>query len=123
MSTQEYLNQYLSILVFCIIAGLLAIIMLVIPFLASKRRAYKAKIAPYECGFEPFSQPRKQFRISFAIVAILFIIFDLELTFLFPWTLVLKEVGIYGFVSMLSFISLLFIGFIYEWRNGALDWN
>ncbi len=123
MNVQEYIQEYLPILIFFMIAGALAIIMIALPFIAAKSRSYKAKNAPYECGFEPFSQPRRQVSIGFYMVAILFIIFDLEITFLFPWAIVLKSIGIYGFISMMSFLFLLLIGFIYEWKNGALEWD
>ncbi len=119
----ESVKEYLPILIFFVIAIGLAVIMLVIPFIVAKTRPYKAKIAPYECGFAPFSEPRSQFNVSFYMVAILFIIFDLEIAFLFPWAIVLKQVGLYGFVAMMIFLSLLLLGFIYEWVNGALEWD
>jgi len=82
-----------------------------------------AKLSPYECGFEAFEDARMKFDVRYYLVAILFILFDLEIAFLFPWAIVLKEIGMFGFVSMMIFLSILVAGFIYEWKKGALEWE
>ncbi len=118
-----YAKDYLPILVFIAIAVGLAIVMILIPFIVALRRPDKEKISAYECGFEPFSDARDKFDVRFYLVSILFIIFDLEIAFLFPWALVLKEIGIFGFWSMMLFLFVLTVGFIYEWKKGGLDWE
>ena len=110
--------EYLGIFLYFIIATLLAILLLGVSFLASTRRADPEKISAYECGFDPFDDSRSRFDIKFYLVAILFIIFDLEVAFLFPWALVLKKVSFFGFWSMMVFLLVLTIGFVYEWRKG-----
>lgn len=114
---------YLPILIFLGIAVALAIVMVVIPFVIAPKRPDAEKLSPYECGFEAFDDARSRFDIRFYLVAILFIIFDLEVAFLFPWAVVLKEIGVFGFWSMMAFLGLLTIGFIYEWKKGALEWE
>ncbi len=115
--------QYLPILIFlAIVIGLSCVIML-IPFLLNKRTADREKLSPYECGFEGEGEVRNKFDIQFYLVAILFIIFDLEIAFLFPWAVSLKTIGVFGFWSMMIFLTLLTVGFIYEWKRGALDWK
>ncbi len=116
-------EAYLPILIFIILAGGLALVMVILPFLLAKRAPDKEKTSPYECGFEVFEDCRHQFDVRFYLVAILFIIFDLEIAFLFPWAIVLKEIGYFGFWSMMIFLGILTIGFAYEWRKGALDWE
>lgn len=115
--------QYLPILIFlAIVIGLSCVIML-IPFLLNKRTSDREKLSPYECGFEGEGEVRNKFDIQFYLVAILFIIFDLEIAFLFPWAVSLKTIGVFGFWSMMIFLTLLTVGFIYEWKRGALDWK
>lgn len=116
-------SQYLPILFFLIIAVGLSIVVAVIPFILVKRSPDKEKISSYECGFEGEGPVRNEFDVQFYLVAILFIIFDLEIAFLFPWAVVLKEIGIFGFFSMMFFLFVLTVGFIYEWRRGALEWK
>lgn len=116
-------NQYLPILIFFIISLSLALLLVIIPFLISGIRGYSAKTSPYECGFESFDNNRSLFDIRFYLVSILFIIFDLEVAMIFPWAMALKYIGLLGFLSMISFLAILAIGFIYEWKKGALDWE
>lgn len=116
-------TQYLPILFFIAIAAGLSIIISIIPFLLAKRSPDSEKISPYECGFEGEGPVRNEFNVQFYLVAILFIIFDLEIAFLFPWAVSLKQIGIFGFWSMMAFLTLLTIGFIYEWKRGALEWK
>ena len=115
--------QYLPILFFLIVALGLSIVISVVPFILSKRKPDSEKNSQYECGFEGEGPVRGDFNVQFYLVAILFIIFDLEIAFLFPWAVVLKEIGVFGFASMMIFLTFLTIGFIYEWRRGALDWR
>ncbi|MDJ1407508.1 MAG: NADH-quinone oxidoreductase subunit A [Candidatus Midichloria sp.] len=116
--------QYMPILIFLVIALALAFALLIVPFFAASIRDDKEKLSQYECGFETFdSNVQSRFDIRFYLVSILFIIFDLEIAFLFPWALVMQQIGIVGFVSMMTFLVVLMIGFIYEWKKGALDWE
>ncbi len=115
--------QYLPILFFLVIALGLAIVITVIPFIVAKRKPDQEKNSPYECGFEGEGPVRNEFNVQFYLVAILFIIFDLEVAFLFPWAVSLKTIGVFGYWSMMSFLILLTIGFIYEWKRGALEWK
>jgi NADH-quinone oxidoreductase subunit A len=117
------LNDYLPILIFFGIAAALSLVILIIPFIVAESRPDKEKLSPYECGFEGEGTVRNEFDIQFYLVAILFIIFDLEIAFLFPWAVSLKTIGVFGFWSMMGFLSLLTIGFIYEWKRGALEWK
>jgi NADH-quinone oxidoreductase subunit A len=120
----SYVNsQYLPILIFLIIAIGLSLVILVIPFIVNKMRPNFHKNSPYECGFEGEGPIRNEFKVQFYLVAILFIIFDLEVAFLFPWAVILKEIGLVGFYSMMMFLFILTIGFIYEWKRGALEWK
>lgn len=116
-------TQYLPVLIFLIVAIGLSCVIMLIPFLLKKRNPDKEKNSPYECGFEGEGIVRSEFDVQFYLVAILFIIFDLEIAFLFPWAVVLKEIGVFGFCSMMIFLTLLTLGFIYEWKRGALDWK
>ena len=95
----------------------------VLGFLLGPHRPDAAKNSPYECGFEAFEDARMKFDVRYYLVAILFILFDLEIAFLFPWAVVLNEIGLFGFVSMMVFLGILVIGFFYEWRKGALNWD
>jgi NADH-quinone oxidoreductase subunit A len=116
-------SQYLPILLFLIIAIGLSIVIILIPFIINKMRPDYQKNSPYECGFEGEGPVRNEFKVQFYLVAILFIIFDLEVAFLFPWAVALREIGAIGFWSMMVFLIILTIGFIYEWKRGALDWK
>ena len=123
MDIQLYLQNYLSILIFIIISACLAFVLIIIPFIINKSNPDKEKLSTYECGFESFGNAKKKFDIRFYLVSILFIIFDLEIAFLFPWAVMLKEIGLIGFWSMIAFIVTLTIGFVYEWKKGALEWE
>ncbi|MEC9348045.1 MAG: NADH-quinone oxidoreductase subunit A [Pseudomonadota bacterium] len=117
------LGEYLPILIFLGVAIGLASIMVIASFVIARQRPDTEKLSPYECGFEPFSDSRSQFDVRFYLVAILFIIFDLEVAFLFPWAISLGEIGTFGFWSMMIFLGVLTVGFIYEWKKGALEWE
>ena len=119
----EFLNDYLSIIIFLIIALILSTGFIFINFLFSPKKPDPEKLSSYECGFEPFNDSRMEFDVRFYLVAILFIIFDLEIAFLFPWAISLGTIGLFGYVSMMIFLFILTIGFIYEWKKGALDWE
>jgi NADH-quinone oxidoreductase subunit A len=118
-----FLAAYFPILVFIGIAGVIAVAMLGASLLAARQNPYPEKLSAYECGFEPFDDARRPFDVRFYLVAILFIIFDLEVAFLFPWAVSLSATGLFGFLSMLGFLGVLTVGFVYEWRKGALDWE
>jgi NADH-quinone oxidoreductase subunit A len=120
---QPVLYGYLPILVFMVIAGVIAVAMVGGSLLAAHQKPYPEKVSAYECGFEPFDDARRRFDVRFYLVAILFIIFDLEVSFLFPWAVVFGHLGLYGFWSMMVFLGVLTIGFTYEWRKGALEWD
>ena len=118
-----FLKEYLSIIIFVLVALGLSIGFILLNFLLSPKNPDPEKLSAYECGFEAFGDSRMKFDIRFYLVAILFIIFDLEVAFLFPWAISLGEIGIYGFWSMMFFLFLLTVGFIYEWKKGALEWE
>lgn len=117
------LENYLPILVFLILGILFGIVPILAGYVLGPRRPDSAKLSPYECGFEAFEDSRMKFDVRFYLVAILFIIFDLEIAFLFPWSVVLKDIGLFGFWAMFVFLAILVIGFIYEWKKGALEWE
>ncbi|MGH8583967.1 MAG: NADH-quinone oxidoreductase subunit A [Gammaproteobacteria bacterium] len=117
------LAQYLPILVFIVIALGFGAIVLALGFFLGPRRADPAKLSPYECGFEAFEDARMQFDVRYYLVAILFIIFDLEIAFLIPWAVALEDIGPLGFMAMMVFLAVLVVGFIYEWKKGALEWE
>jgi NADH-quinone oxidoreductase subunit A len=117
------LIDYLPIIVFLGIATVIACAMVGGSLLAARQKPYAEKLSAYECGFEAFDDARRRFDVRFYLVAILFIIFDLEVAFLFPWAISLSALGLFGFWSMMSFLAVLTVGFIYEWRKGALDWE
>jgi NADH-quinone oxidoreductase subunit A len=117
------LAEYLPILIFIGIATGLATMIVMASFMVARQRPDAEKLSPYECGFEPFEDARGRFDVRFYLVAILFIIFDLEVAFLFPWAVSLGNIGLFGFWSMMVFLGVLTIGFIYEWRKGALEWE
>ena len=119
----EFLKDYLPIILFLIIALGLSCAFIVVNFILSPKKPDPEKLSPYECGFEPFEDSRMEFDVRFYLVAILFIIFDLEIAFLFPWAISLGNIGLLGFSSMMIFLFILTIGFIYEWKKGALDWE
>jgi NADH-quinone oxidoreductase subunit A len=117
------LLDYLPLVVFVAVALALSLALLVVPFMVAYQQPDPEKLSAYECGFDAFDDARMKFDVRFYLVAILFIIFDLEVTFLFPWAVAFGRVGLYGFVSMMVFLAVLTIGFIYEWRKGALEWD
>jgi len=119
----DLLKDYLSIIIFLFIAIGLSVGFIVLNFLFSPKNPDSEKLSAYECGFEAFSDSRMEFDVRFYLVAILFIIFDLEIAFLFPWAISLGNLGSLGFWSMMIFLLVLTIGFIYEWKIGALDWD
>ena len=119
----NFLSDYLSIIIFLFIALGLSMGFVLLNFLASPSNPDPEKLSAYECGFEAFDDSRMEFDVRFYLVAILFIIFDLEIAFLFPWAISLGNIGSLGFYSMMFFLFILTIGFIYEWRKGALDWE
>lgn len=119
----DFLNDYLSIILFLIIAIGMSVGFILVNFIFSPKNPDPEKLSAYECGFDAFDDSRMEFDVRFYLVAILFIIFDLEIAFLFPWAVSLGEIGIFGFISMMIFLSILTIGFIYEWKKGALDWE
>tara|TARA_B100001564_G_C20493257_1_gene602702 strand:+ start:249 stop:620 length:372 start_codon:yes stop_codon:yes gene_type:complete len=119
----SYVQEYLPILIFLAVAIGLSVVMVAIPFIVSLKRPDSEKLSAYECGFEAFGDARGQFDVRFYLVAILFIIFDLEIAFLFPWAVSLREIGEFGFWSMMVFLGVLTIGFIYEWKKGGLEWE
>ncbi len=117
------LENYIPILVFIAIGILFGVIAMLAGFLLGPRRPDSEKLSPYECGFEPFEDSRMKFDVRYYLVAILFIIFDLEIAFLFPWAVALDQIGMFGFLAMMLFLAILVIGFIYEWKKGALEWE
>ena len=119
----NFLSEYLSIIIFLFISLLLSIGFIVINYIASPSNPDPEKLSAYECGFEAFDNARIEFDVRFYLVAILFIIFDLEIAFLFPWAISLGGIGALGFWSMMIFLGVLTIGFIYEWKKGALEWE
>jgi NADH-quinone oxidoreductase subunit A len=119
----ENLIEYLPIICFFAIAVILASFITILPYFLATNKPQKNKLSSYECGFDPFDDSRSKFDIRFYLVAILFIIFDLEVAFLIPWALNLKAIGAVGFWSMMIFLFILGIGFIYEWKKGALEWE
>lgn len=120
---EALLLQYLPILIFLGIAVGMTMMILMASFMVARQRPDTEKLSPYECGFDPFEDTRGRFDVRFYLVAILFIIFDLEVAFLFPWAVSLGNIGMFGFWSMMFFLAILTIGFIYEWRKGALEWE
>ena len=119
----NFLQDYLSIIIFLVLALGLSCAFVVVNFVLSPKKPDPEKLSAYECGFEPFEDSRMEFDVRFYLVAILFIIFDLEIAFLFPWAISLGEIGSLGFWSMMFFLAILTIGFIYEWKKGALEWE
>jgi NADH-quinone oxidoreductase subunit A len=116
-------QDYLPLIVFIGIALVIGLALLIAPFLVAYRQPDPEKLSAYECGFNAFDDARMKFDVRFYLVAILFIIFDLEVAFLFPWAVAFKSVGVFGFWAMMVFLAVLTIGFIYEWKKGALEWD
>lgn len=123
MASTELLAEYFPILLFIGIAAVMSAAMVVMSFLVGKQNPDAEKLSAYECGFDAFDDARSKFDVRFYLVAILFIIFDLEIAFLFPWAVSLGEIGLFGFWSMVVFLGILTIGFVYEWMKGALEWE
>ena len=117
------LENYLPILIFVAVGIAFGALPIGLGYILAPQRPDSAKLSPYECGFEAFEDSRMKFDVRYYLVAILFIIFDLEIAFLFPWAVVLKEIGLFGFMAMAVFLGILVIGFIYEWKKGALEWE
>lgn len=119
----DLLRDYVPIVVFIGVAAIIGLALLVSPFLIAYRNPDPEKVSAYECGFNAFDDARMKFDVRFYLVSILFIIFDLEVAFLFPWAVTFGEIGWFGFFSVMAFLGVLTIGFIYEWRKGALEWD
>ena len=117
------LENYLPILVFLVVGAVIGSVVIAIGFVLGPRRPDSEKLSPYECGFEAFEDTRSKFDVRYYLVAILFIIFVLDIAFLFPWAVVLVKIGMVGFVAMVVFLAVLVVGFIYEWKKGALEWE
>ena len=117
------LANYAAVLIFIIVAAVFGVLLLGLGFVFGRGSKDAAKLAPYECGFEAFEDSRMRFDVRYYLVAILFIIFDLEIAFLFPWAVALDEVGLFGLAAMGVFLAVLVVGFVYEWRKGALEWD
>lgn len=120
---QEMLSEYLPIMIFLGLAIALGLILIIAAAVVAVRNPDPEKVSAYECGFNAFDDARMKFDVRFYLVAILFIIFDLEVAFLFPWAISLGDIGLFGFWSMVVFLGILTVGFIYEWRKGALEWE
>ena len=121
------LTNYFPVLLFIIVGIGLGVVLMIVGRLATGalglNRPDSAKLSPYECGFEAFEDARMKFDVRYYLVAILFILFDLEIAFLFPWAVALQEIGWFGFMAMMVFLAILIVGFVYEWKKGALDWE
>ena len=117
------LEHYLPVLLFIVIGLVIGGLMITLGFVIAPHRPDKEKLSAYECGFEAFEDSRMKFDVRYYLVAILFILFDLEIAFLFPWAIVLDSIGLFGFGAMVIFLSILVVGFIYEWKKGALEWE
>ena len=120
---EDLLGEYLPIVIFIGISLVIGLALLISPFLLAFKNPDPEKLSAYECGFNAFDDARMTFDVRFYLVAILFIIFDLEVAFLFPWAVAFGDLGIFGFVSMMIFLAVLTIGFAYEWKKGALEWD
>jgi NADH-quinone oxidoreductase subunit A len=121
--SEMLLNDYLPLVIFIGLSLVIGLALLVAPFIVAYQNPDPEKLSAYECGFNPFDDARMKFDVRFYLVAILFIIFDLEVAFLFPWAVAFKDIGWFGFTSMMIFLGVLTVGFIYEWRKGALEWD
>ena len=120
---RSMLDNYLPILIFAVVASGFGVLLMVLGYLLGPRRPDGEKLSPYECGFEAFEDTRMKFDVRYYLVAILFIIFDLEIAFLFPWAVSLDVIGGFGLLSMAVFLGVLVVGFAYEWKKGALEWD
>ncbi len=119
----ELLRDYLPIVIFMAVAGGITLGLMILPIAIANSKPDPEKLSAYECGFNAFDDARMKFDVRFYLVSILFIIFDLEVAFLFPWAVSLGKIGLFGFWSMMIFLAVLTIGFVYEWRKGALEWD
>jgi len=119
----ELLQAYLPLVIFIGIAFVISAVLLVVPFVVAPWKPDPEKVSTYECGFDAFDDARMKFDVRFYLVSLLFIIFDLEVAFLFPWAIAFTDVGWFGFWSMMVFLAILTVGYIYEWRKGALEWD
>ncbi len=117
------LENYFPILLFVAVGLLVGVGPMVAGFILAPHRPDSEKLSPYECGFEAFEDARMKFDVRYYLIAILFILFDLEIAFLFPWAVVLEEIGLFGYLAMVIFLAILVVGFIYEWKKGALEWE
>ncbi len=117
------LENYLPVLIFIVVGIALSAVLLTLGFVLGPSKPDSEKLSPYECGFEAFEDSRMKFDVRYYLVAILFIIFDLEIAFLFPWAVVLDDIGLFGVMAMMVFLGILVVGFIYEWKKGALEWE
>ncbi len=117
------LNHYLPVLIFLLVALVVGVVPLLMGSALGPRKPDSEKLSPYECGFEAFEDARVKFDVRYYLVAILFILFDLEIAFLFPWAVVFDQIGMMGFLAMMIFLAILVVGFIYEWKKGALEWE
>jgi NADH-quinone oxidoreductase subunit A len=117
------LEAYFPVLMFILVGVAFGAILVTVGKILSPSRPDPQKLSPYECGFEAFEDARMKFDVRYYLVAILFILFDLEIAFLFPWAVVLPDIGLFGFVSMMVFLGILVVGFVYEWKKGALEWE
>src|SRR6201995_4580662 len=120
---EQLLLEYLPILIFIGLAAVLSSVLIVVPLVIAPSKPDPEKLSAYECGFPAFGDARMKFDVRFYLVSILFIIFDLEVAFLFPWAITLGKIGVFGFWSMVAFLGVLTVGFIYEWKKGALEWE
>jgi NADH-quinone oxidoreductase subunit A len=123
VAMSELLMDYLPLVIFIAVATGLALLLLIVPFLVAYKQPDPEKLSAYECGFNAFDDARMKFDVRFYLVAILFIIFDLEVSFLFPWAIAFGDLGLFGYWSMMVFLGVLTVGFIYEWKKGALEWD
>ncbi len=123
MASSDFLLQYLPILLFMAVACGMSVVMVLGSYLMGQQRPDAEKLSAYECGFDAFDDARHKFDVRFYLVTLLFIIFDLEIAFLFPWAVSLGKIGLFGFWSMMVFLGVLTVGFIYEWKKGALEWE
>ena len=117
------MENYFPILMFVLVGVAVGVLPVAMGFVLAPSRPDPEKLSPYECGFEAFEDARMKFDVRYYLIAILFILFDLEIAFLFPWAVVLDEIGLFGFVAMMVFLGILVVGFIYEWMKGALEWD
>jgi NADH-quinone oxidoreductase subunit A len=117
------LQEYIPVLMFIVVGLAVGVVPVALGRLVAPHRPDAQKLSPYECGFEAFEDARMKFDVRYYLIAILFILFDLEIAFLFPWAVTLHEIGTFGFFSMLLFLAILVVGFVYEWKKGALEWD